>query len=94
MGLVNRLAPPGRALEAAVALAFDLAAFPQTCLRNDRRSVLWQWGLNEPDALNLEARFGIHTIESGETQAGAARFASGAGRHGSAVGGETSEAGR
>ena len=59
MGLVNRLAPPGRALETAVALALELAALPQTCLRNDRRSVLWQWGLSEPDALVLEARFGL-----------------------------------
>ena len=94
MGLVNRLAPPGRALEAAVALAFDLAAFPQTCMRNDRRSVLWQWGLTEPDALALEARFGLHTIDSGETRLGAARFASGAGRHGTPLGDATSEPGR
>jgi enoyl-CoA hydratase len=54
-------------------------------MRNDRRSVLWQWGLPEPDALVLEARFGIDTIDSGETMKGAARFASGAGRHGTAV---------
>jgi enoyl-CoA hydratase len=85
MGLVNRLAPPGGALDEAMALALELAAFPQTCLRNDRRSVLWQWGLQEPDALSLEARFGLDTIESGETLEGAARFASGAGRHGGAV---------
>jgi len=94
MGLVNRLAPPGRALEAAVSLALDLAAFPQTCMRNDRRSVLWQWGLTEPDALVLEARFGLHTIDSGETALGAARFASGAGRHGTPVDDATSEPGR
>jgi enoyl-CoA hydratase len=85
MGLVNRLAPPGRALEEARALALELAGFPQTCMRNDRRSVLWQWGLSEPDALVLEARFGIDTIDSGETLKGAARFASGAGRHGTPV---------
>jgi len=85
MGLVNRLAPPGHALEAALALASDLAAFPQTCMRNDRRSALWQWGLSEPDALVLEARFGLHTIESGETRLGAQRFASGQGRHGAPV---------
>jgi enoyl-CoA hydratase len=47
--------------------------------------VLWQWGLTEPDALVLEARFGIDTIDSGETLKGAARFASGAGRHGTPV---------
>jgi len=85
MGLVNRLVAPGHALEEAVSLASELAAFPQTCLRNDRRSVLWQWGLTEPEGLALEARFGLHTIASGETQQGAARFASGAGRHGAPV---------
>ncbi|HVA03563.1 MAG TPA: crotonase/enoyl-CoA hydratase family protein [Acidimicrobiales bacterium] len=95
MGLVNRLTPPGRALETAIELAQDLAALPQTCLRNDRRSVLWQWGLPEPDALVLEARFGLHTIDSGETQLGASRFASGAGRHGTPLDGtaRASEAG-
>ena len=82
MGLVNRLVPPGRTLEAAVELAQTIAAFPQTCLRNDRRSVLWQWTLPEPDALVLEARFGRDTIDSGETQRGALQFAAGAGRHG------------
>ncbi len=94
MGLVNRLAPPGRALEEAKALAAELAAFPQTCMRNDRRSAIWQWGLSEPDALVLEARFGLHTIDSGETELGAARFASGAGRHGAAVEDHGPEPGR
>ncbi len=93
MGLVNRLAPPGRALEAAISLAFDLAAFPQTCMRNDRRSLLWQWGLPEPDALVLEARFGIDTIRSGETQQGAALFASGRGRHGAPLEDQSPEPG-
>jgi len=85
MGLVNRLVPPGRALEAAVELAQSMAAFPQTCLRNDRRSLLWQWALPEPDAMVLEARFGRATIASGETEQGALRFAAGAGRHGATV---------
>ena len=86
MGLVNRLAPPGGALEAALALAGELAAFPQACLRNDRRSLLGQWALAEEEALGAEARFGRATIDSGETAAGAARFAAGAGRHGRPVG--------
>jgi len=85
MGLVNRLVAPGTALAEAVALARELAAFPQTCLRNDRRSVLWQWGLDEEDALAAEARLGRQTIGSGETAAGARLFASGAGRHGGAL---------
>ena len=82
MGLVNRLVPPGTALAEAMVLARQLAALPQTCLRNDRRSVLWQWGLDEEDALAAEARLGRQTIGSGETAAGASRFAAGAGRHG------------
>jgi enoyl-CoA hydratase len=85
MGLVNRLTPPGRALAGAKALAEEISAFPPTCMRNDRRSVLWQWGLPEPDALILEARLGLDTIASGETRQGAGRFAAGAGRHGDDV---------
>ena len=82
IGLVNRVVPPGTALAAAVELAAELAALPQRCLRNDRRSVLEQWDLDETAAMINEAALGRDTIESGETQAGAARFAAGAGRHG------------
>ena len=85
MGLVNRLAAPGGALAAAVALAHDLAAFPQTCMRNDRAAALAQWSLDEADALRAEARLGRATISSGETAEGALRFARGAGRHGGDV---------
>ena len=81
-GLANRLAEPGRALEGALALAAELAALPQTCLRSDRRSVHEQWGLDLADALANETRLGLIPIRAGETQAGAARFAAGAGRHG------------
>jgi len=94
MGLVNRLAPTGQALDVALALAQEIAAFPPTCMRNDRRSAMWQWGLPEPEALVLEARFGADTIASGETRDGAARFASGAGRHGSPVDATAGEQGR
>ena len=57
----------------------------QACMRNDRRSLLAQWGHDESDALAAEARFGRQTIASGETAPGAKRFASGAGRHGGAL---------
>jgi len=86
MGLVDRVVAKGGALEAAVALGREIAAFPQTCMRNDRRSALGQWGLAASDALALEARFGLATIDSGETMEGAARFAAGEGRHGSPAG--------
>jgi len=82
MGLVNRLVPPGTALQSAVALGAELAALPQTCLRHDRLSAIEQWDLGEPQALVNEVRHGLTTIASGETLEGAARFAAGAGRHG------------
>jgi len=82
MGLVNRVVEPGTALDAAVALAASLAAFPQRCLRSDRRSSYDQWSLDLDDALVAEFRHGLATIESGETLEGATRFAAGEGRHG------------
>ena len=82
MGLVNRVTEPGRALEGALVLARDLAALPQTCLRHDRLSALEQWDLGEPQAVVNEVRHGMAAITSGETEAGASRFAAGAGRHG------------
>jgi enoyl-CoA hydratase len=85
MGLANRVVPPGQALEAAVSLAHELAALPQTCLRNDRLSLLGQWGLSEYDALMAETRFGVDSLSSPEAIEGAARFATGAGRGGATV---------
>src|ERR1700730_5743748 len=51
MGLVNRLTPTGKALDVALALAYDLARFPQQGLRSDRLSVYEQWTLSWVDAL-------------------------------------------
>jgi enoyl-CoA hydratase len=82
MGLANRLVDPGRALGEALVLANQLAAFPQRCLRSDRLSALAQWDLLFDDALREELRAGLEVIRSGESREGAARFASGAGRHG------------
>jgi enoyl-CoA hydratase len=82
MGLANRLVERGEALDAAVRLAHEIARFPQQCLRADRRSALAQWALPWEAAWQNELRGGIEVIRSGETQAGAARFAAGAGRHG------------
>jgi len=82
MGLVNRLSKPGQAIDRAVELADQIAAFPQVCLRNDRRSVYDQWSLSEADALRNETRLGLETLKSGETVEGATRFKNGEGRHG------------
>jgi enoyl-CoA hydratase len=80
-GLVNRVVPDGQGLAAAQALARELAAFPQTCLCEDRLSVLEQDGLDEPAALANELEHGMRSLA--EVQAGLERFRSGAGRHGS-----------
>jgi enoyl-CoA hydratase len=82
MGLANRVVPKGQALAAALELAAQLSAFPQTCLRNDRASALAQWSLDWDAAARQETVLGRQTLASGESQSGAARFASGAGRHG------------
>ena len=82
LGLANRLCPPGEALQHALQLADDLSKFPQLCMRNDRRSAYEQWEHSLPDALQLETELGLEVIRSGETRAGAARFAAGKGRHG------------
>lgn len=83
IGLANRLAEPGRALETALALAEELTRYPQHCLRSDRRSAYEQWGLPFEEAMRNEFELGMATIASGETAAGASRFAAGKGRHGS-----------
>ena len=84
IGLVNRLCAPGEALATAVRLAEELAGLPQTCLRQDRLGVLGQWGLEEADAMAQELAQGLVSLET-DALAGAARFASGQGRHGQAV---------
>ncbi len=63
-------------------LATEIAALPQICLRSDRASSYDQWSLDLGAALSHETRLGRATIASGETLAGAARFAAGEGRHG------------
>ena len=82
IGLANRSAPPGKALEVALELARQIAAFPQTCLRNDRTSAIKQWDLTLEEAMRFEIRKGLETIQSGETVSGAERFTGGTGRHG------------
>ena len=80
-GLVDRLFPEGQALEQAQALAREIAAFPQTCLRADRASAIDQWSLDLGEALRDEAAGGLRPLTE-EAVAGAQRFADGAGRGG------------
>ena len=82
MGLVNRVVPEGQALRASLDLARELAALPQTCMRNDRMSMLESLDLDAQAALENEVLRGQRSLGSGEASAGAARFRDGAGRHG------------
>jgi enoyl-CoA hydratase len=81
-GLANRVVKKGELETAARELALQLAAFPQTCMRNDRRSAYEQWSMSEAEALRSEFRYGMKTLHSGEMVAGATRFTKGAGKHG------------
>jgi enoyl-CoA hydratase len=80
MGLANRVVPTGQAREAAIALARQLAGFPQATLRADRESAYAQWDLPEGEALQQEWQRGKARIP--DALDGAQRFAAGEGRHG------------
>src|SRR5207247_2376920 len=80
MGLANRLVPAGQALEAAIALAKEIASRPQAALRSDRLSSYEQWSLPLDEALANEYRRGMATLETGELFAGLDRYASGSWR--------------
>jgi enoyl-CoA hydratase len=81
MGLANRVSAPGQALAEAIALAEEIAAFPQVCMRGDRMSAHEQDGLGIDAAIDNEFAHGTDALL--EAVEGAGRFASGAGRHGS-----------
>ena len=82
IGLANRLVADGEARAAAEALAAQIAALPQTCMRHDRLSSYEQWGLPLNEALRNECRHGRISLDSGDAQSGAKRFRQGEGRHG------------
>ena len=81
MGLANRVCEPGQAVEAAQALAEQIAGFPFECVLTDRASAYTGLDLPLAEALRAEGAAGLPIVER-EGAAGAARFASGAGRHG------------
>ena len=81
-GLANRVVPAGEALKRAKALANEIAAFPQECMRADRASAIEQWSLTEDSAIHWELTRGQAVVESGQTREGAQRFSAGTGRHG------------
>ena len=80
-GLANRVVPDGKALDAALNLAEQLAVFPQTCMQMDRASAVEQWGAPIETALEREAELGRDSLRAGAAK-GAGRFAGGKGRGG------------
>lgn len=82
MGLANRVVPSGSTLEAARALARQIAAFPQTCLRNDRLSAYEQFSMSLDEALSHELGLGLRSMASDEFTRAVDRFKAGSGRHG------------
>ncbi len=82
MGLINRVAPKGTTLEVAQQLAAQISQFPQACLRADRSSVYDSFGHSIEAAMQREFEGGRPIIEQ-ESVAGAQRFSTGEGRHGS-----------
>lgn len=81
IGACERVVPDGESRPAAEALAHEIARFPQACMRADRRSVHMQEGLTLREAMGKEWHNGLPTFVA-EGATGAARFASGKGRHG------------
>ena len=76
-------ARPGRRSPRPSRWPTQIAALP-AAVHAQRPSVgsYEQWDHQLVDALSIETRRGLDVIASGETSAGAARFAAGAGRHG------------
>jgi len=81
-GLANRVVSKDALRDETEKLALQIASFPQTCMRGDRRSAFEQWGMPEGDAIGNEFAHGLKALQSGETFAGASRFAGGEGRSG------------
>ena len=82
IGACEKVVPEGSVRGHAEAMAHEIARFPQACMRADRRSVRLQEGRSLRDAMRKEWYNGTPTFAA-EGAAGAARFASGKGRHGS-----------
>ena len=81
IGACEHVVEDGASRIFAESLAHEIARFPQACVRADRRSVHAQQGLGLREAMRNEWFNGLPAFKA-EGAAGAARFASGKGRHG------------
>jgi enoyl-CoA hydratase len=84
MGMLTEVVAPGAHLQRALALAENLAGFPQRTMLADRRAAIEGFGMPLQQALALEAKAGPEVFEDGAR--GAQRFAAGEGRGGAGAG--------
>jgi enoyl-CoA hydratase len=82
IGLASRKVARGTTRAAAEALAHEIAAFPQIAMRSDRQSAYESFDRDAAAAIRREMELSLEARRT-EAQSGAARFAAGAGRHGS-----------
>jgi enoyl-CoA hydratase len=83
IGLVNEVVAPGAHLDRALELAEKIASFPQETMLADRKGAIEGFGQPLSDGLELERQLGMEVLDIAVK--GAARFASGEGRHGQGV---------
>jgi enoyl-CoA hydratase/carnithine racemase len=83
IGLVNEIVEPGQHLDRALELAKKIASFPQETMLADRQGAIEGFGQSLAEGLELERRLGMEVLDVAVK--GAARFASGEGRHGEGV---------
>ena len=81
-GLANRVVEAGKSRLEAEKIAREIAAFPKTCMRNDRLSTFEQFGMELKSAMENEFEYGIKTLASGEYLNGSKAFTEGEGKHG------------
>ena len=81
IGLADRLAPEGQALEMATNLAQEMAQFPPLAMRADRAAA-WTAFDGDEAAMLIAEDEGAQAAKKGEAAQGAARFKSGVGRGG------------
>lgn len=81
IGLATRRAPRGQTLAEAVKLGHQIAQFPQIAMCSDRGSAYESFDHDTAGAIRREMELSLAARKL-EAQSGAARFAGGAGRHG------------
>ncbi len=81
IGLCEYVVEDGKSRQVAENLAHDIARFPQSCVRADRRSAIRQRGLSIRNAMMQEWNLSREELTTYGI-AGASRFKEGLGRHG------------